>query len=233
MRASLDAVKDREVLFAECFYRRLFERTPRLRPLFPDDLSVQRERLTGALMTAMGTATSADPQALAGFEDTLARMGARHATRYGVRAEYYPLVGDALVQAARDVAGPVWSTRTSSAWVAVYEWLAGHMIRGAAEAGDTRPIPPSLHRAVAAATTTRPPRPLYGAAPHGGAGLHDVTRPLPPLPLPPDDPGAALPRDRVRHGGFPPPDHAPVAPWTDSQLPLAPLTLLVSVGGRR
>ncbi|MGH3712330.1 MAG: hypothetical protein ACRDT4_02545 [Micromonosporaceae bacterium] len=47
--------------------------------------------------------------------------------------DMYVHVGQALVRAVREVTGD-FSTLTSSAWAAVYQWLADEMIAGAREA---------------------------------------------------------------------------------------------------
>jgi hypothetical protein len=44
-------------------------------------------------------------------------------------------VGRALVRAVRELS-PKWSTAVGSAWVQVYEWMAAHMILGAAHGGS-------------------------------------------------------------------------------------------------
>ena len=163
VNASCAAVSHDPVELARRFYAHLFTLAPQVRGLFPADLEPQSERLCRALLDAM--AATADPQS---FEQQLVRMGARHYQDYGVRATAYPLVGRALVAAVRDVAGSGWSSQTCAAWVAVYEWLAWHMVRGALWAGDTvQDLPGALAIAPGDLPPTlgvhQPARPRHGA----------------------------------------------------------------------
>ena len=48
-----------------------------------------------------------------------------------MEAEQYRYVGHALTRAVRDVAGLAYSGALSSSWIAVYQYLAGHMTAGA------------------------------------------------------------------------------------------------------
>lgn len=124
-RESCAAVADRPAALAESFYAHLFELAPQVRTMFPEDMSVQHERMSRTLTDAVRAAD--DPAAV---ERLLQRMGAAHGRNHAVVAEHYPYVGRALVRAVRDLS-PGWSTAVGSAWVQVYEWMAAHMVLGA------------------------------------------------------------------------------------------------------
>ena len=149
--ASCQAVSHDPVALARGFYEHLFALAPHVRGMFPTDMTHQTERLCRALLAAIAAASAADP---ARFEQQLAHMGAAHYLDYGVRTGDYPLVGRALVAAVRDVAGAAWSSQTCAAWVACYEWLAWHMVRGAINAGDQAE---DLHRALRITAGDLPP----------------------------------------------------------------------------
>jgi hypothetical protein len=67
-------------------------------------------------------------------------IGAR-AQRAGVGDEGFGPVGHALVRTVREVAGDAWSSGLSSAWMAYYVWMAGHLTAGAATAWPAEPEP--------------------------------------------------------------------------------------------
>lgn len=48
---------------------------------------------------------------------------------YGVTAEMYPWVGDALIDALREACGPHWNSDTESAWRRAYAALADAILR--------------------------------------------------------------------------------------------------------
>jgi hemoglobin-like flavoprotein len=126
--ASCQAVADRPVRLAEAFYGHLFEIAPQLRAMFPADMTAQMQRMTDTLVGALAQLEKFDTAQL---EAALRRLGADHRTRHGVEAEQYRYVGHALTRAVRDVAGLAYSGALSSAWIAVYQYLAGHMTAGA------------------------------------------------------------------------------------------------------
>jgi hemoglobin-like flavoprotein len=136
VRRSCREVADHPIRLAESFYYHLFRLAPAVRPMFPADLGPQTDKLCRALLHAMSNLDRPGP-----FEEQLARLGAIHHRAHGVKAAHYPVVGRALVGAVRDVASVTWSPSTCAAWVAIYEWLAWHMIRGAAGAGDQSELP--------------------------------------------------------------------------------------------
>ncbi len=127
---SCQAVADRPVRLAEAFYEHLFEIAPQLRTMFPADMTAQMQRMSDTLVGALAQLQRFDTAQL---EAALRRLGAEHRTRYGVEAEQYRYVGHALTRAVRDVAGLAYSGALSSAWIAVYQYLAGHMTAGARE----------------------------------------------------------------------------------------------------
>jgi hemoglobin-like flavoprotein len=129
--ASCQAVADRPVRLAEAFYEHLFEIAPQARTMFPADMTAQMQRMSDTLVGAIAQLEKFDTAQL---EAALRRLGADHRTRYGVEAEQYRYVGHALTRAVRDVAGLGYSGALSSAWIAVYQYLAGHMTAGAREA---------------------------------------------------------------------------------------------------
>ena len=76
---------------ADLFYGRLFEIAPQVRPLFPADLKEQKRKLMAMLGTAVTNLHQVD-KIVPAVQD----LGRRHAS-YGVTAEHYKPVGEALI----------------------------------------------------------------------------------------------------------------------------------------
>lgn len=136
VRRSCAAVADRPVALAEAFYEHLFEMAPHARAMFPPDMTEQMQKMSDTLLTAIATLAGGDT---ADLQTVLRHLGAQHRTHYGVAAEHYLYVGHALTRAVRDVSGPLWSGALSSAWIAVYQWVATPMIDGGAVRTDPAP----------------------------------------------------------------------------------------------
>ena len=107
------------------FYDQLFAMAPETRPLFKDDLALQREKLADTL--AWTVRNLDQPQVLVEIVQGLAR---RH-VNYGARPEHFPVVGQALVQAlAHNTPGGLTEAEIG-AWAAAFEMLSDTMINAA------------------------------------------------------------------------------------------------------
>lgn len=137
VQASCRAVAARPVRLAEEFYAQLFEMAPQLRSMFPADMTGQMQSMADALLGSIRMIATTDGVEL---EAALHRLGAGHRTRYGVEAEHYLYVGHALTRAVREVAGPAYTGSLSSSWIAVYQWIAAHMIAGAEAVDQGEPV---------------------------------------------------------------------------------------------
>ncbi|MFI9557266.1 globin domain-containing protein [Nonomuraea endophytica] len=115
---------------AAYFYGRLFAESPHLRGMFPPAMDIQRDRLFTALTRIVWSLDS--PGSLASY---LGQLGRDH-RKYGVIAEHYTAVGNALLATIRRFAADVWNTEIEAAWVAAYTAAANLMIESAsADAG--------------------------------------------------------------------------------------------------
>ncbi|MFM9938400.1 MAG: globin family protein [Hyphomicrobiaceae bacterium] len=113
---------------ADLFYDRLFVIAPDVRPLFPNDLTEQKKKLMGMLATAVGN--------LHQIETIVAPVQAlakRH-VGYGVQADHYKPVGEALIWTLGQGLGKDFTPDLKAAWLAAYAALSGVMIQAAAEA---------------------------------------------------------------------------------------------------
>ena len=106
---------------ATVFYQNLFALDPSLRVLFAGDLTAQKHKLLQTLAFAVGGLNA--PK---GILDAVRQLGQRH-IGYGVQAEHYTTVGQALVLTLQTAIGPAFTTEVREAWVAVYTLLASVM----------------------------------------------------------------------------------------------------------
>ena len=144
VRSSFDRVWSESRRLSDVFYARLFETAPELRPLFRGDLDEQKQKFLGTLAVVVGSLENAD--VLMPAAATLARQH----VGYGVAAEHYPVVGEALLCSLEHCLGPAWSPATAAAWRRAYGAVTDHMILSAYTAPAGGPI--------------RPPRPVPRAA---------------------------------------------------------------------
>lgn len=107
---------------AGIFYTRLFDIAPEVRPLFKSDLSGQGRKLMATLATVV--------RGLDDIEELLPiarRLAARHVD-YGVQAEHYKPVGEALIYTLQTCLGGRFTEEARQAWLAAYGALSEEMI---------------------------------------------------------------------------------------------------------
>ncbi len=112
---------------ADLFYGRLFEIAPEVRPLFPTDLSEQKGKLMGMLSTAVSNLHQVET-IIPAVQD----LGRRH-VGYGVTAEQYKPVGEALIWTLEKGLGDAFTPDVKDAWVTTYTTLEKVMTDAAAE----------------------------------------------------------------------------------------------------
>lgn len=103
---------------ADIFYARLFEIAPEVKPLFTKDIKVQGQML----MAALGMAVNGlrEPEKL---KPVIVSLGERHKA-YGVKDEYYALVGQALLFTLAKGLGDDFTPAVGDAWTQAYTLLA-------------------------------------------------------------------------------------------------------------
>jgi hemoglobin-like flavoprotein len=107
---------------AVLFYDRLFDIAPKVRSMFPTDMTEQRRKLMATLAVVVG--------GLGNLESVLPAASAlakRHVS-YGAKAEHYPVVGAALLWTLEKGLGDGWTPEIAEAWTAAYGTLSGFMI---------------------------------------------------------------------------------------------------------
>jgi hemoglobin-like flavoprotein len=118
---SFEQVKPIAGTAADLFYDRLFELDSGLRPLFKADLSEQKHNLMTTL--AFAVAGLSKPERIL---PAVRQLGSRHAG-YGVQAQHYQTVGEALLWTLAQGLGEQFTPPVAEAWTAVYTLLANTM----------------------------------------------------------------------------------------------------------
>lgn len=128
LRSSLALVVEREPVITRRFYEVLFERFPQVEPLFGKNAPQQQQKmLQEAIVAVVDHLEDADWLAT-----TLGAMGRTHVD-YGVTAEMYPWVGEALLATLAEIAGEAWTPEVEAAWTEAYQAIAALMLAGAAK----------------------------------------------------------------------------------------------------
>ncbi|MBZ0287084.1 MAG: hemin receptor [Anaerolineae bacterium] len=110
---------------AALFYARLFELDPSLRPLFRSDMKEQGRKLMQMLSVAVNGLDRLDM-----IVPAVNDLGRRH-VGYGVKAEHYATVGEALLWTLETALLDAFTAEVRDAWATVYGVLADAAIQGA------------------------------------------------------------------------------------------------------
>lgn len=102
------------------FYDNLFRLHPRLRSMFPADMTAQRAKIMDSL--AMVVEGLRAPEAM---KQRLQALGAKHRS-FGTRPEHYPIVCTLLLEAMGALT-PNWSSRLEHEWRRALELIASIM----------------------------------------------------------------------------------------------------------
>ena len=123
LKTSFEMLRPKAQVLVDRFYALLFDRYPSVKPLFAHTvMPEQKGKLIQAL--AFVVANLERPEAL---REALAAMGQRH-RGYGVTDEQYEAVGECLLEAMGEVAGPAWTPELRQAWTGAYGAVA-HLMR--------------------------------------------------------------------------------------------------------
>lgn len=106
---------------AEIFYNKLFAYDPSLRRMFKSDMKDQGRKLMSVLGVAVASLND-----LNALVPTLQNLAKQH-VNYGVKAEDYTPVGNALLHTLKQGLGPAFTPEVRQAWVDVYRLIANTM----------------------------------------------------------------------------------------------------------
>ena len=124
LRDTLEIALAADDAFAARFYDRLFAAHPELRPMFHRHSAGAQHKMFAQKLTAIVDHID-EPQWL---ERELPALARTHDS-YGVTAEMYAWVGDALIATVADACGDRWTPAAHDAWQAAYAAVASAMLR--------------------------------------------------------------------------------------------------------
>jgi hemoglobin-like flavoprotein len=107
---------------AGLFYERLFEIAPEVKPLFNRDMKEQGRKLMATLGLVINGLKNLDA-----ILPAAKSLAAKHVS-YGVRAEHYQPVGDALIWTLEKGLGSAFTPEVRDGWLVAYATLSGAMI---------------------------------------------------------------------------------------------------------
>jgi serine/threonine protein kinase/pimeloyl-ACP methyl ester carboxylesterase len=149
--ASFSRVRRQADSFTTALYDRLFALAPSVRPLFPSDLTAQRNKLVHTLELAVHGLS--DPEYLV---PRLEELGRRHVP-YGAKEEHFAVLEQALLFALAAHDESAWDASLERAWRRGFAFIESAMRRGmAAEKAIASSVRP---RNVADADSPRPSEP--------------------------------------------------------------------------
>lgn len=133
IRTSLSMVEPLAGEITVYFYAILFARYPDVRPMFPEGMDAQRDRLLRALLRIVDMVDA--PENLVRF---CGHLGRDH-RKFGTLAAHFPAVGECLLDSLARYAGPAWTPEIAAAWTKAYGTVAQVMISAAEEDEAVRP----------------------------------------------------------------------------------------------
>jgi hemoglobin-like flavoprotein len=125
IKASYAGVTAKPRQLAARFYDELFAAAPRLRPLFPDDLTLLQGHFEAALALVVRNLDE-----MSALQEPLRDLGAQH-VHWGARPEDYVTAREALVAAIGALASP-WEPSLEELWRGAITSIIVPMLEGAA-----------------------------------------------------------------------------------------------------
>lgn len=122
LQQSFAEIEPQQEAFAEAFYQRLFALYPQTIPLFATaNMKRQQSSLMATLELVVAGVARGD-----NVVPSIEQLGRRHAM-YGVKAEHYPMVGQALLETLEQFLRNKWTAQVEATWTEAYAMIADHM----------------------------------------------------------------------------------------------------------
>ncbi|SMY07545.1 globin domain-containing protein [Flavimaricola marinus] len=128
IRIAAERLAQAPIPSTNAFYAKLFQVAPVIRPLFPEEMFQQSEKLWNSIVAVVEYAEDLDR-----LRPLLREMGARHVA-YGATPAYYDAVVDTLLETIAMTMADDWTQEQERAWAHVLRRVADMMIEGAHEA---------------------------------------------------------------------------------------------------
>lgn len=133
LKASWEAAAEHGVQLPLFFYSTLFLDNPSVRDMFPPAMAGQRDKLVAALGNVVSNIEELDS-----VIPMVQQLGRDH-RKFGVLAEHYPVVGNALLATLEYFLGDQWTPALAADWAEAYGVVANVMLDAANAAAETTP----------------------------------------------------------------------------------------------
>ena len=114
-------------MLGDVFYTKLFYDNPELRKMFPQEMEEQNKKLIDMLNIIIERLENLNE-----LKGEIIAVAKRHVD-YGVKTEYYNMVGAALLWTLQKALGKDWTEELKTAWINCYNVLSGTMITAASK----------------------------------------------------------------------------------------------------
>ncbi|KAE8380106.1 globin-like protein [Aspergillus bertholletiae] len=126
VKSTIPALEEHGVAITTLFYKRLLQEHPELKNIFNTAHQATGEQPAALAHSVWAYATNIEnPGAL---KTAISRIGHKHAS-LGITADQYPIVGQGLLAAIKEVLGDAANEQVLDAWAAAYGELAGYFIK--------------------------------------------------------------------------------------------------------
>lgn len=132
LKASYQLVREKDLLFAEVFYAKLFDAAPDLRAIFRSEPRVQAQKLTASLDMIVRNLEYPNEN-----EQMLSSLGRRHAA-YGAKPEHYSLVIELLVSSMYEVLQSQADEQSLDEWRTALRLVSDQMIAGSESVHESK-----------------------------------------------------------------------------------------------
>ncbi|KAL1953400.1 hypothetical protein VTO42DRAFT_2839 [Malbranchea cinnamomea] len=125
VKATVPALEQHGVAITTCFYKRLFDEHPELKNVF--NLAHQATGTQPAALAHSVWAYASNIDRPENLQALISRIGHKHAS-LNITADQYPIVGQGLLRAIKEVLGDAATPEILDAWTAAYQKLAQYFI---------------------------------------------------------------------------------------------------------
>ena len=130
IKATVPALKEHGVTITTVFYQNLFEQHPEVKPLFDMGRQESLEQPKALAMTVLAAAQNIEN--LPAILPAVKKIAIKHCAA-GVKAEHYPVVGETLLAAIKQVLGDAATDEILTAWGKAYGVIADVFVQVEAE----------------------------------------------------------------------------------------------------
>lgn len=121
IKSTIPALKDHGIEITTVFYNTMFERNPEVKPFFDMGRQSSGEQPKALALTVLAAAQNIDN--LATIMPVVQKIAEKHCDR-NIKPEHYPIVGENLLIAIRNVLGDAATDEIIDAWRETYGVIA-------------------------------------------------------------------------------------------------------------